>query len=282
MPPDYKTSVARSPLSIPQSISETTGPDFSHLCFGEHAHDLLLSFDHGGLPIGERIIVAGRLLDQYGTPLPHTLVEMWQANAGGRYRHKSDRYLALLDPNFGGVGRCLTDRDGYYSFRAIKPGPYPRRNGPNDWRPAHIHVSISGPYVHIGLALEVAGNPARDQDVWNLRPQRRASTFCCSGQVYDGNGHLVRDSFLEVWQADANAKCPVLNLIEQPQRRETLIARRCEVEGKTAYRFDIRIQGEGATEFFDFLTALSGLGLTEYQPLRDGSGWYRGCSWLGR
>ena len=146
--PDYKTSVPRSPrqalVSIPQSLSETTGPDFSHLKMGEHDNDLLLNFNHGGLPIGERIIVAGRVCDQYGKPIPHTLVEMWQANAGGRYRHKNDRYLAPLDPNFGGVGRCLTDRDGYYSFRTIKPGPYPWRNGPNDWRPAHIHFSVFG------------------------------------------------------------------------------------------------------------------------------------------
>ena len=132
--PDYKTSVARSPrqalVSIPQSVSESTGPDFSHLKFAEHDNDLLLNFNHGGLPIGERIIVAGRVCDQYGKPIPHTLVEMWQANAGGRYRHKNDRYLAPLDPNFGGVGRALTDREGYYSFRTIKPGPYPWRNGP--------------------------------------------------------------------------------------------------------------------------------------------------------
>jgi protocatechuate 3,4-dioxygenase beta subunit len=93
--------------------------------------------------------------DQYGKPIPHTLVEMWQANAGGRYRHKKDSYLAPLDPNFGGVGRALTDRDGNYSFRTVKPGPYPWRNGPNDWRPAHIHVSISGPSIATRLITQL-------------------------------------------------------------------------------------------------------------------------------
>ncbi len=157
--PDYKTSVARSPrqalVSIPQSVSETSGPDFSHLKMGQHDNDLLLNFNNGGLPIGERIIVSGRVVDQYGKPVPHTLVEMWQANAGGRYRHKNDRYLAPLDPNFGGVGRALTDSDGRYIFRTIKPGPYPWRNGPNDWRPAHIHFSISGPSISTRLITQL-------------------------------------------------------------------------------------------------------------------------------
>lgn len=100
--PDYKTSILRSPrqalVSIPQSISETSGPDFSHLQFGRHDADLLLNFKNGGLPIGERIIVAGRVVDQYGKPVPHTLVEMWQANAGGRYRHKKTRIWRRWTP----------------------------------------------------------------------------------------------------------------------------------------------------------------------------------------
>ena len=157
--PDYKTSIARSPrqalVSIPQSVSETSGPDFSHLQLGKFDNDLLLNFNNGGLPVGERILLSGRVCDQYGKPIPHTLVEMWQANAGGRYRHKNDRYLAPLDPNFGGVGRTLTDSQGYYSFRTVKPGPYPWRNGPNDWRPAHIHVSISGPSIATRLITQL-------------------------------------------------------------------------------------------------------------------------------
>lgn len=157
--PDYKTSIPRSPrqalVTIPQSVSEVTGPDFSHLKMGKYDNDLLLNFNNGGLPIGERIIMFGKVMDQYGKPVPHTLVEMWQANAGGRYRHKNDRYLAPLDDNFGGVGRTMTDAEGNYFFRTIKPGPYPWRNGPNDWRPAHIHVSVSGPSISARLITQM-------------------------------------------------------------------------------------------------------------------------------
>lgn len=157
--PDYKTSITRSPgqalVSIPQSVSETSGPDFSHLLLGKHDNDLLLNFNNGGLPIGERVMIFGRIVDQFGKPVPNTLVEMWQANAGGRYRHKNDRYLAPLDPNFGGVGRTRTDADGNYCFRTIKPGPYPWRNTPNDWRPAHVHFSISGPAIATRLITQL-------------------------------------------------------------------------------------------------------------------------------
>jgi protocatechuate 3,4-dioxygenase, beta subunit len=97
-----------------------------------------------GEPIGERTIVHGRVLDENGRGVPHTLVEIWQANAGGRYRHVNDRYLAPVDPNFGGCGRTLTDDDGYYFFRTVKPGAYPFRNQVNSWRPAHIHFSVFG------------------------------------------------------------------------------------------------------------------------------------------
>src|SRR5690606_40227170 len=118
-----RASVTRAPrpprVTMRQSVSATTGPDFRHLGFGKNDIDLLLNFNPGALPVGERIIVHGRVLDQYGKPVPNTLVEIWQANAGGRYRHKNDRYLAPLDPNFGGVGRTLTDRDGRYMFRTI-------------------------------------------------------------------------------------------------------------------------------------------------------------------
>jgi protocatechuate 3,4-dioxygenase beta subunit len=147
--PDYKTSVLRSPrkalLSLQHSLSEVTGP-----VFGEHEldpldNDLIKNYATEGDPIGQRIIVHGRVLDENGRPVPHTLIEVWQANAGGRYRHVNDHYIAALDPNFGGCGRCLSDADGHYFFRTIKPGPYPWRNRVNDWRPAHIHLSIFGP-----------------------------------------------------------------------------------------------------------------------------------------
>ncbi|MFT5870870.1 MAG: protocatechuate 3,4-dioxygenase beta subunit, partial [Paracoccaceae bacterium] len=98
----------------------------------------------GSSAIGERIIVHGRLLDEAGRPVRGALLEVWQANAGGRYRHKNDGYLAQLDTNFGGCGRVITDHDGQYSLRTVKPGPYPWPNGGNDWRPAHIHFSVFG------------------------------------------------------------------------------------------------------------------------------------------
>ncbi|MGM0694151.1 MAG: protocatechuate 3,4-dioxygenase subunit beta [Pseudomonadota bacterium] len=161
--PGYKTSVARSPqqalVSMQKpSVSELSGPDFRQLGMGPHDNDLLLNFrqaQNQGLPVGERIIMFGRVVDQFGKPVPHTLVEMWQANAGGRYRHKNDHYLAPLDPNFGGVGRCLTDDQGWYRFRTIKPGPYPWPNDPNSWRPSHIHVSVMGPAISTRLITQM-------------------------------------------------------------------------------------------------------------------------------
>lgn len=145
--PTYKTSVARSPryalLSLDQTVSEITGPTFGHSDIGAQDHDLLSNFGSEA-PIGERIILHGRVLDGNGRPVPNTLVEVWQANASGRYRHKKDKYLGALDPNFGGCGRTMTDADGYYFFRTVKPGAYPWRNRVNDWRPAHVHFSVFG------------------------------------------------------------------------------------------------------------------------------------------
>lgn len=146
--PDYKTSVARSPrlamLSLQGSMSEITGPTFGHSDIDAIDNDLIRNYAKAGDPVGERIIVHGRVLDENGRGVPHTLVEIWQANASGRYRHKKDNYLGALDPNFGGCGRTLTDENGYYFFRTIKPGAYPWRNWVNNWRPAHIHVSVFG------------------------------------------------------------------------------------------------------------------------------------------
>ncbi len=147
--PPYKTSVKRSPhaalLSYPTTISEETGPVFGHSLLGPLDNDLIHNFAaDGASAIGPRIIVHGRVLDEFGRPVPGALLEVWQANAGGRYRHRKESYLAPLDPNFGGCGRVITGEDGSYEFRTIQPGPYPWPNGPNDWRPAHIHFSVSG------------------------------------------------------------------------------------------------------------------------------------------
>jgi protocatechuate 3,4-dioxygenase beta subunit len=140
--------VLRSPqrplVSLEPSLSELTGPVFGQEEIGPLDNDLLRNHAGDGAPIGERIIVHGHVLDENAKPVAGALVEIWQANAGGRYRHLTDRYLAPLDPNFGGAGRTLTDHAGYYAFRTVKPGAYPWRNNVGDWRPAHIHFSLIG------------------------------------------------------------------------------------------------------------------------------------------
>ena len=147
--PQYRSTIYRSPkkklIAIPQHLQDTSGPAFGHEIIGELDHDLIINFAKPGkMALGERIIVHGRVIDDMGKPLPYALIEVWQANAAGRYRHKNDHYLAPLDPNFAGCGRCITNENGEYSFRTIKPGPYPWPTGGNDWRPAHIHFSIFG------------------------------------------------------------------------------------------------------------------------------------------
>jgi protocatechuate 3,4-dioxygenase beta subunit len=141
--------VYRSPrhplISLDNTISEITGPVFGHDMLSPLDNDLIRNYARPGeSAIGPRIIVYGRVLDERGKGVDGTLIEIWQANAGGRYRHKREGYIAPLDPNFGGCGRTLTDQDGGYAFRTIQPGAYPWPNGPNDWRPAHIHFSIFG------------------------------------------------------------------------------------------------------------------------------------------
>ena len=157
--PGYKTTVLRSPrkplLSMRQTLSEITGPLFGHEVLDPLDDDLIANGRTDGDPIGERIVVHGRVVDQEGRPVRNTLIEIWQANAGGRYRHVNDGYIAALDPNFGGCGRCVTDDEGWYRFRTVKPGPYPWRNGVNDWRPAHIHYSLFGPAFATRLVTQM-------------------------------------------------------------------------------------------------------------------------------
>jgi len=148
--PEYKSSRLRSPrqplLSLPTTLSEQTGPVFGHSLLGQRDDDLIHNYAaDGSSALGPRILVHGQVRDQSGRGVAGALVEVWQANAGGRYRHRNEGYLAPLDPNFGGCGRCLTDAQGYYRFTSIQPAPYPWPNGPNCWRPAHIHFSLFGP-----------------------------------------------------------------------------------------------------------------------------------------
>jgi protocatechuate 3,4-dioxygenase beta subunit len=144
--PDYRSTALRHPkeplVYLPHTISETTGPQLSPRPVAERDSDL--TRQHEGEPLGERIVVSGRVLDTSGRPLRGTLVEVWQANAAGRYAHRWDRWPAPLDPNFSGAGRCVTDDEGRYAFTTIKPGAYPWGNHHNAWRPAHIHFSLLG------------------------------------------------------------------------------------------------------------------------------------------
>jgi protocatechuate 3,4-dioxygenase beta subunit len=155
--PDYRSTVLRSPgqplIRIPQTLTELTGPDEWVRLMGEPVADL--TKQHKGAPIGPRIIVSGRVLDENHRPVPATIVEIWQANAAGRYVHTRDQWDAPLDPNFTGAGRVITDAQGHYRYVTVKPGPYPWGNHYNAWRPAHIHLSLHGPAFATQLVTQM-------------------------------------------------------------------------------------------------------------------------------
>jgi protocatechuate 3,4-dioxygenase beta subunit len=155
--PDYVGTRLRAPkdplVILPHTLSELTGPAFGDLAIGELDHDL--TQQHAGEPLGERIVVSGRVLGSDGRPLAGQLVEIWQANAAGRYHHAVDTHDAPLDPNFSGGGRCLTDDTGTYRFVTVKPGAYPWKNHPNAWRPNHIHFSLFGRAFTERLVLQM-------------------------------------------------------------------------------------------------------------------------------
>jgi len=165
--PEYRSTELRAPKHLyllPEELHDPTGPVFGESDVGPVDNDL--TSQHEGEPLGERIIVTGRVLDSGGRPIPHTLVEVWQANAAGRYAHDVDRHPAPLDPNFTGAGRCLTDADGRYRFVTVKPGAYPWHNHPNAWRPAHIHFSVFGRAFADRLVTQMyfPGDPLFDDD----------------------------------------------------------------------------------------------------------------------
>jgi protocatechuate 3,4-dioxygenase beta subunit len=147
--PSYKSTPLRGPtkplLPLAQSLSELTGPVFGHESVGPLDADLTKNGRKNGEPLGERIVVTGRVLDEDGRPVPNTLVEIWQCNAAGRYVHVVDQHDAPIDPNFFGGGRCVSNGEGRYRFLTVKPAAYPWGNHHNAWRPAHIHLSLFGP-----------------------------------------------------------------------------------------------------------------------------------------
>ncbi len=211
----YKSTARRHPrqplVYLPQTVTEITGPQLgSERVLGEHDDDL--TRQHEGEPIGERITVTGRVMDTEGKPLRRTLVEIWQANAAGRYAHRWDRWPAPLDPNFSGAGRCVTDDDGRYRFVTVKPGPYPWGNHHNAWRPAHIHLSLLGRAFAQRLVTQMyfPGDPLF---------------------AYDPIFNSVRD-------AEARGR-----LVSQFSIHGS------EANWALAYEFDIYLRGPGATPF---------------------------------
>ena len=168
--PAYKSTPSRAPtkalVAIPQSLSEVTGPVFGHDAMGELDADLTRNGAKGGEPQGERIVVAGRVLDQAGRAQPDMLIEIWQTNAAGRYVHEGDQHDAPLDPNFFGGGRAVTDAEGRYTFLSVKPGAYPWGNHANAWRPQHIHFSLFGPALATRLVTQMyfPGDPLLELD----------------------------------------------------------------------------------------------------------------------
>jgi protocatechuate 3,4-dioxygenase beta subunit len=218
--PGYKTSVLRSPknalISLQNSLSEVTAPVFDASELGPQDNDLIMNAANEGLPIGERIVVHGYVHDQLGRPVRNALVEVWQCNASGRYRHKKDQYIGALDPNFGGCGRMLTDADGYYVYRTIKPGPYPWRNRVNEWRPAHIHYALSG-------------------DGWAQR--------LITQMYFEGDPLIPHDIMYRMIPDEAAAK----RLIARLDMNATIPL------DMIAYRFDIVLRGRRSTLFEDKL-----------------------------
>ena len=177
--PAYISSIKRAPtqplIHFQHTISEISGPAFSRNMKLPNGFDL--TRQHSGQPLGERIAVSGRVLDQDGRPVRDTLIEIWQANASGRYLHKFDQHDAPLDPNFSGVGQTFTDQDGRYRFITIRPGAYPWRNHPNAWRPQHIHFSVFGPAFATRLVTQMyfPGDPLLPFDpIFNSVPQEAA------------------------------------------------------------------------------------------------------------
>ena len=177
--PPYASSIKRAPsrplIFLPHTLSEVTGPVFGHDAIGPTDSDL--TRQHAGEPLGERIFVSGRVLDENSRPVRNALIEIWQANAAGRYHHKNDTHDAPLDPNFTGYGRVMTDDLGRYQFTTIKPGAYPWGNHYNAWRPQHIHFSLFGAGILTRLVTQMyfPGDPLlADDPIYNSIPDEKS------------------------------------------------------------------------------------------------------------
>ena len=192
--PPYVSSTKRSPtkdlVRIPYTLSEVTGPSFGREIVNPKACDL--TRQHSGEPLGERIIVSGRVVDENARPLPNTLVEIWQANSAGRYCHEVDRHDAPLDPNFTGCGQAMTNERGEYRFVTIRPGEYPWRNHYNAWRPKHIHFSLFGPSFSTRLVTQMyfPGDPLIPFDpIFNCTADEKARNRLISVFDWETTSH---------------------------------------------------------------------------------------------
>jgi protocatechuate 3,4-dioxygenase beta subunit len=179
--PPYQSTLKRSPsqplVARSQTLTELTGPVYGYDAVQPLDNDLTRNAVQGSEPLGERIILTGRILDDTGAPVQNALIEIWQANAAGRYIHHYDQHPAPLDPNFRGTGRTLTNERGEYRFTSIRPGAYPWRNHPNAWRPAHIHLSICGVNILQRLVTQMyfPGDPLLPLDpIYNGIPDEKA------------------------------------------------------------------------------------------------------------
>lgn len=188
----YRSTVRRAPqqplVSLPHTLSEITGPGPAISAASVEDSDLTTNMGTGAEAMGERIIVTGRVLDEDGAALPGTLIEIWQANAAGRYRHRVDQHQAPLDPNFLGFGRCLANHEGLYRFVTIRPGAYPWQNHPNAWRPAHIHFSLFGPAWASRLVTQMyfPGDPLQPLDpIFNSVPTEAARARLVAQYAHD-------------------------------------------------------------------------------------------------
>jgi protocatechuate 3,4-dioxygenase, beta subunit len=188
----YRSTICRAPtlplVDVPLTLSELTGPGPAISTVTAEDADLTRNAGTGGEAIGQRIIVTGRVLDEHGAPVPHTLLEVWQANAAGRYIHKNDQSPGALDPNFLGIGRCRTDAEGTYRFLTIQPGAYPWKNHPNAWRPAHIHFSLLGPSWGARLITQMyfADDPLLTLDpIFNAVPTESARRRLIATYAHD-------------------------------------------------------------------------------------------------
>ena len=212
--PSYRGTVQRTPrqplIFLPHTLSEVTGPVYGQSDVEPSDSDL--TRQHSGEPLGERIIVTGRVLDDGGRPVSQSLIEIWQANAAGRYAHQGDDHPAPLDPNFSGAGRILTDANGRYQFTTIKPGAYPWRNHDNAWRPAHIHFSLFGPAFATRLITQM---------------------------YFPGDPLFAHDPIFQSIP-DENARQRLISKLDMDVTRP---------EWALGYRFDIVLRGREATPF---------------------------------